>query len=109
MGFYVPPDTNYVDVPFDDSEPLVFCHMDIRPKNFIVGEDGTLWLLSFGMSGFWPPWFEFVAASEQSRESWKSGDKQSEKDWVTLIPLMCGWYHKQYSWYEDMSRAFDQR
>ncbi|KAG8739398.1 hypothetical protein FRC10_005664 [Ceratobasidium sp. 414] len=39
---------------FDNSWPLVFTHGDISPRNVIISEDGTIFLLDWGRSGFFP-------------------------------------------------------
>ncbi|KAF8956279.1 kinase-like domain-containing protein, partial [Flammula alnicola] len=49
--------------PFDDTGPLVFTHMDLHPRNFIMGDDGQLWVIDWEDAGWYPPWFE--AASMQ--------------------------------------------
>ena len=41
----VPEDHPWRREPFDDSSPLVLSHMDLNPRNIIVGEDGRLWLI----------------------------------------------------------------
>ncbi|KIM44983.1 hypothetical protein M413DRAFT_51094, partial [Hebeloma cylindrosporum] len=51
---------------FDDSQPLVLTHQDLNPRNFIVGDDGRLWLVDWAWAGFFPPWFEFVAMRRQA-------------------------------------------
>ncbi|KAI9056293.1 kinase-like protein [Trametes sanguinea] len=51
-------------LPFDDSEPLVFTHGDLCPRNLIMGTDGRIWLIDFGCSGIYPRWFEAVASLE---------------------------------------------
>lgn len=51
----------------DDSEPLVLTHQDLNPRNILVGEYGRLWLIDFGMTGFYPPWVEFVTMRIQAR------------------------------------------
>ncbi|KAJ3845893.1 hypothetical protein EV368DRAFT_70350, partial [Lentinula lateritia] len=45
-------------VQFDDTEPLVFTHFDIRMDNVMVGDDGQLWLIDWAESGWYPRWFE---------------------------------------------------
>ncbi|CDO75397.1 hypothetical protein BN946_scf185012.g14 [Trametes cinnabarina] len=49
-------------LPFDDSEPLVFTHGDLCPRNLIMGTDGRIWLIDFGCSGIYPRWFEAVGS-----------------------------------------------
>jgi aminoglycoside phosphotransferase len=38
--------------------PLVFCHLDIAPRNVIVLENGSLGLVDWGTAGFYPRLFE---------------------------------------------------
>ena len=40
---------------FDNSQPLVFCNQYLDPDNFIVGDDGRLWLVDWPFAGFIPP------------------------------------------------------
>ncbi|KIJ11079.1 hypothetical protein PAXINDRAFT_101804 [Paxillus involutus ATCC 200175] len=45
---------------FDTSWPVVFTHMDLCPRNILLARDGTLYVLDWGRSGFYPAWFEYV-------------------------------------------------
>jgi len=38
--------------------PLVFCHLDIAPRNILVLENGSLCLLDWNSAGFYPRLFE---------------------------------------------------
>jgi hypothetical protein len=58
-----PPDAQ----PFDDSQPLVFSHHDLSMRNIILGVDGRVWLIDWGWSGFYPPWFEYLAITGAAR------------------------------------------
>ncbi|KAL5480166.1 hypothetical protein ACEPAI_1436 [Sanghuangporus weigelae] len=40
--------------PFDDSTPLVFTHMDLHPRNIILGDDGQLWIVDWSDAGWYP-------------------------------------------------------
>ncbi|TFK57710.1 hypothetical protein OE88DRAFT_1651587 [Heliocybe sulcata] len=40
---------------FNPTEDLVLTHGDLTARNIVVGEDGRLWLVDWGMSGFYPP------------------------------------------------------
>ncbi|KAI6098596.1 kinase-like domain-containing protein, partial [Pisolithus croceorrhizus] len=53
---------------FDDSEPLVLTHQDINLRNIILGDDGRLWIVDWGWSGYYPCWFEFVATETQAED-----------------------------------------
>ncbi|KZT00690.1 uncharacterized protein LAESUDRAFT_731995 [Laetiporus sulphureus 93-53] len=47
--------------PFDASMPLVLTHLDLAPRNLLLGNDNRLWVLDWGLSGFYPRWFEYAA------------------------------------------------
>ncbi|KAJ3778630.1 kinase-like domain-containing protein [Lentinula raphanica] len=89
---------------FDDSEALVFTHQDINPRNIIVGEDGRLWMIDWGLSGFYPPWFEYVAMMRQSDLEKHLGSYC--RYWDILIPFICGPYFEQDSWLHDIAWGF---
>jgi thiamine kinase-like enzyme len=38
--------------------PLVFCHLDIAPRNILVLDDGSLCLIDWESAGFYPRLFE---------------------------------------------------
>lgn len=80
-----------VDSPttFDDSQPLVLTHQDLNPRNFIVGDDGHLWLVDWAWAGFYPPWFEFVAMRRQT-ENEERVTRKKNPDWDVMIPFICG-------------------
>ncbi|KAI0314735.1 kinase-like domain-containing protein, partial [Amylostereum chailletii] len=79
--------------PFDDSQPLVLTHHDPNPRNVLVGDDGRLWLVDWAWSGFYPPWWEFVAMRRQAEN-----EELKEPFWDAIIPLVCGPYFEQESW-----------
>ncbi|KAI0311357.1 kinase-like domain-containing protein, partial [Amylostereum chailletii] len=83
--------------PFDDSQPLVLTHHDLNPRNVIVGDDGRLWLIDWGWSGFYPPWWEFVAMRRQA-ENEELVMERKETFWDAIVPLVCGPYFKQEFW-----------
>ena len=41
--------------------PLVFCHLDIAPRNILVLEEGSLCLIDWATAGFYPRLFERCA------------------------------------------------
>ncbi|KAI6015906.1 kinase-like domain-containing protein [Pisolithus microcarpus] len=86
---------------FDDSEPMVLTHQDINLRNIILGDDGRLWLVDWGWSGYYPPWFEFVATLTQAENPIIGGT--DDELWKSLIPFICGPYFAQIKWLEDMS------
>ncbi|KAJ3811126.1 kinase-like domain-containing protein [Lentinula aff. lateritia] len=92
---------------FDNSEALVFTHQDINPRNIIVGEDGRLWIIDWAWSGYYPPWFEYVAMSRQLENEEVIGS--DHKYWDLLIPFVCGPYFEQDKWLSKMSRGLYYR
>ncbi|KAI6015884.1 kinase-like domain-containing protein [Pisolithus microcarpus] len=86
---------------FDDSEPMVLTHQDINLRNIILGDDGRLWLIDWGWSGYYPPWFEFVATLTQAENPIISGT--DDELWKSLIPFICGPHFMQEEWLEGMS------
>lgn len=42
---------------------LVFTHNDLNMRNVLVSGDGTVWLIDWDWSGFYPPYFEHIAAA----------------------------------------------
>ena len=91
---------------FDDSMPLVLTHQDLNMRNFIVGDDGRLWVLDWAWAGFYPRWFEFVAMKRQAEnEETLTGKK--EPQWDAMIPFICDPYFKQERWLIRMGRALD--
>ena len=102
--------------PFDDSAPLVLTHCDLNMRNILVGDDGRLYLIDWELSGFYPPWFEYV--------NWRfwvwiglggEGGKLDRTDrlWNILIPFITlGPYNRQERWYSRVLPAlayFDVR
>lgn len=84
------PSTSLHSLPiFDDSQPLVFCNQYLNPDNFIVGDDGRLWLVDWPIAGFYPPWLEFATMRIQAQY-----DKQYPH-WDAIIPFVCGWYFER--------------
>jgi aminoglycoside phosphotransferase (APT) family kinase protein len=55
-------------------EKLVMCHLDFNPRNMIIDDDGKLWLLDWGLSGAYPPWFEKAnLAWGTDKTKWETG------------------------------------
>lgn len=44
-------------------DPLVFTHNDLNMRNIIVSQDGTVWLIDWDWSGYYPRYFEHIAAT----------------------------------------------
>jgi aminoglycoside phosphotransferase (APT) family kinase protein len=85
--------------PFDDSSPLVFTHRDIRMRNIILGKDGKIWLVDWGLSGFYPRWFEYVStvyAAEIDR---------APDSWNYLIPFVADPLFKHMKWMDRIGLA----
>lgn len=60
--------------------PLVFCHLDIAPRNILVLEDGSLCLVDWATAGFYPRLFERCALNLNIRK---------EGDWnASLLELL---------------------
>ena len=82
---------------FDDSAPLVLTHQDLNMRNFIVGDDGRLWVIDWAWARFYPLWFEFVVMRRQSEnEEILTGKKEAQ--WDAMIPFICDPYFKQKQW-----------
>lgn len=59
---------------FDGNWNIVFTHGNIIPKNILVANDGTLYLVDWSSSGFYPDWFEYASMIADDRDlpaSWK--------------------------------------
>ena len=101
----VPHDHPWREERFDDSSPLVLTHQDINPRNVIEGEDGRLWLIDYAWSGYYPPWFEYVAMHRQVEVERDLGFK--DKFWEAMVPFVCGPYFKQERWLDRMGVGLD--
>ncbi|KAL5522297.1 hypothetical protein ACEPAF_2154 [Sanghuangporus sanghuang] len=71
--------------PFDDSGPLVFTHMDLHPRNIILGDDGQLWIVDWTHAGWYPSWFE---SASMTRFAKPRSDIPSS--WTSWIPFIAG-------------------
>ncbi|KAF8914375.1 hypothetical protein CPB84DRAFT_1957089 [Gymnopilus junonius] len=87
---------------FDDSQPLVLTHLDLSPSNIILGNDGRLWLIDWAWAGFYPPWFEYVAMKDQSRNENVVGFE--DMSWEAFVPFICGPYFKQEAWLREVAQ-----
>lgn len=45
---------------FTDSDPLVFTHQDISPRNLILDDGGKLWIIDWDFAGWYPSYFEYA-------------------------------------------------
>ncbi len=102
-------DSNQRVQPFDDSMPLVLSHCDLNLRNIIVGDDGKLWMIDWGFSGFYPRWFEFLAM----RDIYRYPDEEEQEvvgtGWKWAIPFICGPYFKQERWWRRMARTLHHK
>ncbi|EJU03003.1 hypothetical protein DACRYDRAFT_106181 [Dacryopinax primogenitus] len=87
---YGPPRDDRLLPHFDRSGPLVFTHGDIGTKNVRIGKDGKVWLIDWGMSGMYPPWWEYIGMLKYK----ESGRTTPPVPWLWArgIPFMAGWY-----------------
>ncbi|KAF3930171.1 hypothetical protein ABW19_dt0210164 [Dactylella cylindrospora] len=44
----------------DQDQELVFCHLDLAPRNLILKDDGSLYLLDWESAGWYPRYFELA-------------------------------------------------
>ena len=88
--------------PFDDSQPLVLTHCDINMRNIILGNDGRVYLLDWGLSGFYPQWFEYVNWRYWIIAGFGGKDSELERtDWLwnaMILFITMGPYWKQERW-----------
>ncbi|KAH9830528.1 kinase-like domain-containing protein [Rhodofomes roseus] len=97
------------DVPLNTlmgSTPLVLCHQDLNMRNILVGDDGRLWLIDWAWSGFYPPWFEYIAMKIQAEHEEQSVTNREEPFWDLMIPFICGPYYREERWLNSVSLAF---
>ncbi|KAI0252971.1 hypothetical protein BJV78DRAFT_1153359 [Lactifluus subvellereus] len=85
--------------PFDDSRPLVFTHSDLSMRNIIFGRDGRIWLVDWGMSGFYLPWFEYVSTV------YAAGNDSAPDSWNRLIPFIADPLFKHMKWIDQLGVA----
>ncbi|EPQ55435.1 kinase-like protein, partial [Gloeophyllum trabeum ATCC 11539] len=45
---------------FSDEYPLVFTHQDLCPMNLILDDSNKLWVMDWGMAGWYPAYFEYA-------------------------------------------------
>jgi thiamine kinase-like enzyme len=58
-------------------------------RNILVGCDGKLWLVDWEWSGFYPPWFEYIAMMSAA------DNDRAERSWWKHIPLTTGPWLKE--------------
>ncbi|OJT13859.1 hypothetical protein TRAPUB_9579 [Trametes pubescens] len=91
--------------PFDDSHPLVLTHGDLNMRNVLVGDDGRLWLIDWGASGFYPIWFEFTIMTYQAKVI--GAPIEDDVFWMRLMPFICGPYYHQARWHSRASSSLN--
>lgn len=45
------------------NDPVVFTHNDLTMRNVLISQDGTVWLIDWASAGFYPLYFEHIAAT----------------------------------------------
>ncbi|KAF8298249.1 hypothetical protein DL93DRAFT_2068050, partial [Clavulina sp. PMI_390] len=79
--------------PVDLSAKFVFCHGDLSMNNILLDKNGVIWLIDYGCSGFYPPWFEYIGmlypAEIKGPVPWL---------WRFSVPLMTGTWFEQEDW-----------
>ncbi|KAK0433944.1 hypothetical protein EV421DRAFT_2011387 [Armillaria borealis] len=55
---------------------LIFTHNDLNMRNLLLDNHHMLWVVDWGWSGFYPPWFEYLgmryaAQKDKNPESWQ--------------------------------------
>ncbi|PIL33063.1 hypothetical protein GSI_04512 [Ganoderma sinense ZZ0214-1] len=84
---------------FDASYPLVLCHMDIHPRNVLIDEAGTIWLLDWGYAGMYPVWFEYASIAVSVKADWRLAAVPAWKDLVANASTIAGDYARYYEDY----------
>lgn len=64
---------------------LVFCHLDLAPRNFLLSSDSTLYLLDWANAGFFPRYFEIWTL-----RSTRSHDLEFVTSLLTFLPQLTG-------------------
>ena len=72
-------------------------------RNILVGDDSQLHLIDWALSGFYPPWFEYVNWRYWLDEGFGGRVSEFERTnwfWNLLIPFIAhGPYFKQKRWF----------
>lgn len=88
------------NVQFDDSHPLVLIHGDIARHNVRLGSDGTVWLMDWGLSGFYPPWFEYAGMAAYGKNH-----QEYSESWLSLGPYITGDFSAQTEFLKQMEAS----
>ncbi|KAL5480167.1 hypothetical protein ACEPAI_1437 [Sanghuangporus weigelae] len=78
-------DEGFDSAQFDDSAPLVFTHMDLHPRNIILGDDGQLWIVDWTHAGWYPSWFESASMTLFTEHR-----RDIPSSWTSWIPFIAG-------------------
>ncbi|KAK7461329.1 hypothetical protein VKT23_008508 [Stygiomarasmius scandens] len=89
---------------YADPNPLAFIHGDLHKFNIILGEDGQLWLIDWGYSGFYPRWFEyrrmFIMGSFQKVDG--RVIQFQDHTWQLLAGIICDYDPWTLAWYRQL-------
>ena len=58
---------------------LVFTHNDLNMHNLLLDGQHVLWVVDWGFSGFYPPWFEYLGMRYAAQ---KDKDSKSWQKWI---------------------------
>jgi thiamine kinase-like enzyme len=61
---------------------LVFTHNDLNMRNILLDDEGRLWLVDWGWSGFFPTGFEYLAMRFAAQKD------QEPQDWQTSVKFI---------------------
>ncbi|KAK0222471.1 kinase-like domain-containing protein, partial [Armillaria nabsnona] len=89
---------------FDDSSHLVLVHQDLNMRNIILGDDGQVWLIDWGWSGFYPQWWEYVSMKRQAAFEEMMGERMGRL-WFFFILFICDPFFRQEKWLTRMQRS----
>ena len=91
--------------PLDQSafDSLVFTHNDLNMRNLLLDDDGVLWVVDWGWSGFYPPWFEYLAMKYAAQK-----DKDPES-WQEYIKYMAEPDFRVEEWMGSLGYGFANR
>ncbi|GJE94041.1 kinase-like protein [Phanerochaete sordida] len=91
--------SSYLGAPIPDAyttpEQLVFTHNDLHMRNILLGHDGRVWLIDWGLSGFYPRSFEFTSAVIMSE---RSPHDVAPLSWRRCLPFIADPYFGRYRW-----------
>lgn len=89
LACYFPRPSSYD--PFDLIKPLVLTHFDLNMRNILLGDDGQVWIIDWGWSGYYPEWFEFLSMTQANCE-------KTPAFWQRCIPFITDPFFLQERW-----------